>query len=37
MLALLLTVSRALAQTGGSGTAELREIKSDGQKKLTEA
>jgi len=27
----------ALAQTAGSGTAELREIKSDGQKKLTEA
>jgi outer membrane protein insertion porin family len=37
ILALLLTVSRALAQTGESGTAELREIKSDGQKKLTEA
>jgi outer membrane protein assembly factor BamA len=27
----------ASAQTAGSGTAELREIKSDGQKKLTEA
>src|SRR5258708_10815107 len=26
----------ATAQTAGSGTAELREIKSDGQKKLTE-
>ena len=25
------------AQTAGSGTAELREVKSDGQKKLTEA
>lgn len=28
---------RATAQTGGSATAELREIRSDGQKKLTEA
>ena len=26
----------ATAQTAGSGTAELREVKSDGQKKLTE-
>jgi outer membrane protein assembly factor BamA len=37
-----LTVSAAAAiafgrtQTGGSGTAELREVRSDGQKKLTE-
>src|SRR5438874_12086569 len=29
--------SATQAQTSGSGTAELREVKSEGQKKLTEA
>jgi outer membrane protein assembly factor BamA len=37
VLAFLFGGAIASAQTAGSGTAELREIKSDGQKKLTEA
>lgn len=37
VLAFLFGGAIAGAQTAGSGTAELREVKSDGQKKLTEA
>src|SRR6266581_2554021 len=36
-LAATATVSFGHAQTEGSGTAALREVRSDGQKKLTEA
>ena len=36
-LALMLACTPSLAQTTGSGTAALKEVKSDGQKVLTEA
>ena len=37
IVSLTATVAFGQTQTGGSGTAELREVRSEGQKKLTEA
>src|SRR5439155_14157452 len=37
IVSLTATIAFGQTQTGGSGTAELREVRSEGQKKLTEA